>query len=101
MDARETLADELQKSLGDSGVNVADVRKLKHTIQTGLSQLLSVASSIAWGALLIASLGVTNTIIASIRSRMYQFGVLRSIGLTRWIVKYTSTAPARLSSAQK
>jgi putative ABC transport system permease protein len=81
---KETLASELQKSLGDTGVNVADVRKLKHLIETGLGQLLFVASSIAWGALLIASLGVTNTIIASIRSRMYQFGVLRSIGLTRW-----------------
>jgi putative ABC transport system permease protein len=81
---KEELITQLQQSLGDTGVSVADVRKLKHQIQSGLTRLLYVASSIAWGALLVASLGVTNTIVASIRSRMYQFGVLRSIGLTRW-----------------
>ena len=31
----------------------------------------------------VASLGVTNTIMASIRSRRWQFGILRSIGVTR------------------
>jgi len=31
----------------------------------------------------VSSLGVTNTIMASIRSRRWQFGVLRAIGVTR------------------
>jgi putative ABC transport system permease protein len=31
----------------------------------------------------VASLGVTNTIMASIRSRRWSFGILRSIGVTR------------------
>jgi putative ABC transport system permease protein len=31
----------------------------------------------------IAALGVTNTILASIRSRRWHFGILRSIGVTR------------------
>ena len=31
----------------------------------------------------VSALGVTNTIMASIRSRRWQFGVLRSVGVTR------------------
>jgi putative ABC transport system permease protein len=31
----------------------------------------------------VASLGVTNTILASVRSRRWELGVLRSIGVTR------------------
>lgn len=80
---RELLTQQLQESVGDTGVHVADVRQLKAMIQSGLAHLLRVATSVAWGALAVASLGVTNTIIASIRSRTWQFGVLRSIGLTR------------------
>jgi len=80
---KEELINRLQTDLSDTGVSVADVRQLKDMIQKGLRKLLAVASSVAWGALLVASLGVTNTIVASIRSRTWQFGVLRSIGLTR------------------
>lgn len=80
---RETLTEQLQASVNDTGLRVADVRQLKAMIQSGLAHLLKVATSVAWGALAVASLGVANTIVASIRSRMWQFGVLRSIGLTR------------------
>jgi putative ABC transport system permease protein len=31
----------------------------------------------------VAALGVTNTVMASVRSRQWQFGILRSIGVTR------------------
>jgi putative ABC transport system permease protein len=34
--------------------------------------------------LLITSLGVINTIAASVRARRWEFGVLRAIGVTRW-----------------
>lgn len=80
---KEILIEQLRAELNDQSVNVADVRQLKDMIQRGLRRLLSVASTVAWGALLVAGLGVTNTIVASIRSRSWQFGVLRSIGLTR------------------
>jgi putative ABC transport system permease protein len=80
---KELLTEQLREQLQDDSLAVADVRQLKDTIQQGLRRLLLVASAVAWGALLVAGLGVTNTIIASIRSRTWQFGVLRSIGLTR------------------
>lgn len=81
---KEELAEQLRSDLGDSGIHVADVRQLKYMVTHGMSQLLRVASCIAWGALAVASVGVMNTIVASVRSRMWQFGILRSIGLTRW-----------------
>ncbi len=74
---------DLQSELSDKGISVADVRQIKSSIEKGLQRLLLVASSVAWGALIVAGLGVTNAIIASIRSRTWQFGVLRSIGVTR------------------
>lgn len=80
---KQLLMEQLRKSVQDQGIQVADVRQLKDTIQKGLRQLLNILSTIAWGAIAIAGLGVINTIVASIRSRSWQFGVLRSIGLTR------------------
>ena len=34
--------------------------------------------------LLVVSLGVVNTIAASVRARRWEFGVLRAVGVTRW-----------------
>lgn len=80
---KETLIESLRKEINDSSLRVADVRSLKAMIEGGLKHLLDAASSVAWGALLVASLGVTNTVIAGIRTRMWQFGILRAIGLPR------------------
>jgi putative ABC transport system permease protein len=52
-------------------------------MQNGLGNLLMLVSTVAFAAMLVASLGVTNTVMASVRSRQWQFGVLRSIGVTR------------------
>ncbi|HEY0009912.1 MAG TPA: ABC transporter permease [Tepidisphaeraceae bacterium] len=93
---REQIVKQLQEALGAGGLTVADTRALKHSIQTMLQRLLHVASLVAWGALAIASLGVVNTIIASIRSRMWQFGVLRSVGLTRFALLRVVLAEALL-----
>jgi len=80
------LRERLQSVLGDPNIHVADVRLLKAQISNGMNRLLQVASLLAWGALAVASLGVANTIMAGIRSRMWEFGVLRSIGLTRGVL---------------
>lgn len=80
---KEQLVKDLQHELGDKGLNVADVRQLKHDIVSTFQRLLMVASIVAWAAMGVASLGVTNTVMASVRSRRWQFGILRSIGVTR------------------
>src|SRR5439155_5096196 len=74
---------QVQQRLGMYGMKVGDIRALKHSILNGFHKLLLLVSSVAVAAMAVASLGVTNTIMASIRSRRWQFGVLRSIGVTR------------------
>jgi putative ABC transport system permease protein len=62
---------------------MGDIRQIKYHIQMAVKRLLLLVSTIAYAAMAVASLGVTNTIMASIRSRRWQFGILRSIGVTR------------------
>ena len=55
------------------------------------TQLLARADDAIWAmcelpliTLLVTSLGVVNTIMASVRARRWEFGVLRALGVTRW-----------------
>jgi putative ABC transport system permease protein len=80
---KQQLLDRMQRDLGVMGMKVGDVRHIKAEIQHGLGNLLRLVSTVALGAMAVASLGVTNTVMASIRTRRWQFGVLRSIGVTR------------------
>jgi putative ABC transport system permease protein len=73
----------VQQSVGQMGMKIGDIRAIKFAIQEGFQRLLLFISSVALAAMAVASLGVTNTIMASIRSRRWQFGILRSIGVTR------------------
>jgi putative ABC transport system permease protein len=73
----------LRQKLRTWGVLAADARKVKRGIDQALGGLLDLISTIALAAIGVAALGVTNTIIASVRSRRWQMGVLRSLGLTR------------------
>ena len=74
---------EVQKTLREQGMSVGDVREIKEKIEHSFRNMLMLVSTIAFAAMAVASLGVTNTIMASVRSRRWQFGVLRSIGVTR------------------
>jgi putative ABC transport system permease protein len=94
--AKQKLIKELQRDLADKGLSVADVRQLKHEIVSAFGRLLLIASTIAWSAMAVASLGVTNTVMASVRSRRWQFGVLRSIGVTRDMLMRVVLAEALL-----
>jgi putative ABC transport system permease protein len=79
---KEPLLEKVKLGLGEYGLKAGDVRQIKYAIQQGFHQLLLLVSTVAFAAMAVASLGVTNTIMASIRSRRWQFGVLRSIGVT-------------------
>jgi putative ABC transport system permease protein len=73
----------VQKELKLEGLRAGDVRPLKLQIETEFHKIVLMISTVAFAAMGIASLGVTNTIMASVRSRRWQFGILRSIGVTR------------------
>jgi putative ABC transport system permease protein len=80
---KKELIKRLEKQVGVVGMEVGDVRSIKFGIQNGFRKLLLLVSTVAIAAMTVASLGVTNTIMASIRSRRWELGVLRSIGVTR------------------
>jgi putative ABC transport system permease protein len=80
---REQILQRVQKELGKEGMRAGDVRHIKASIQDGFKRLLLLISTVAFAAMAVASLGVTNTIMASVRTRRWQFGILRSIGVTR------------------
>lgn len=80
---KATILGNLRNKLNNRGLDVGDVRQIKYAIQRVASYLLDLVSLIAYAAMVIASLGVTNTIMAGIRVRRWQLGILRSIGLTR------------------
>jgi putative ABC transport system permease protein len=73
----------LKQLLGMSGMQAGDVRLIKWQIQNGFERVLLLLSTVAFASMAVAALGVTNTIMASIRSRRWQFGILRSVGVTR------------------
>jgi putative ABC transport system permease protein len=80
---KQDLVKQIQSDLGVQGLRVGDVREIKSNIQVGFRKLLLLMSTVAFAAIGVAALGVTNTIMASIRSRRWQLGVLRSVGLGR------------------
>jgi len=80
---RDELVKMINKQLRTEGMRAGDVREIKEKIVRAFDRLLLLASTVAFAALAVASLGVTNTVMAGIRTRRWQFGVLRSIGVTR------------------
>jgi len=82
-DHKDKITAGIYEEMGQLNVLAADSRMLKGMIEQILYDLLAIMSTVALLAIVVASLGVTNTILASVRTRRWQFGVLRSIGLTR------------------
>ena len=80
---KQDVLKSVRHDLKRQGMLAGDVREIKFKIETGCNHLLLLVSTVAFAALAVSSLGVTNTIMASIRTRRWQFGILRSIGVTR------------------
>jgi len=80
---KEVLLKKVRQQVGEKGWKAGDVRKIKYDIEEGFRKLLNLLSIVAFSAMAVAAMGVTNTVMASVRSRQWQFGILRSIGVTR------------------
>ncbi len=80
---RDRVMKKVEASLKVYGLQAGDVRHIKEGMDTAFRDVRLMVAVVPIGALLVASLGVTNTIMASVRVRRWQLGVLRSVGLTR------------------
>ncbi|MCS7034761.1 MAG: FtsX-like permease family protein [Phycisphaerae bacterium] len=80
---REVLTEAIKAKVGAWGLQAGDVRVVKSQIQHQFRKILMLVSTVGFSAMAVASLGVANTVMASVRTRRWQFGILRSVGLTR------------------
>lgn len=80
---KDQVLKEIQTQLGERDMQAGDVRQIKENMEQTFSEILLLVAVVPLSAMLVASLGVTNTIMASIRTRRWQLGVLRSVGLTQ------------------
>jgi len=78
--AMETIRREL---FGAGILDAGSGRQIKANIREFALGMLVVFSTIAVSAMLVASFGVANVIIAGIEARQYEFGVLRAVGASR------------------
>ena len=74
---------QLSEQLTREGFQSASSVELKAGLKSLVTRVVDSLSVIAFGALLIASLGVANMVIASVHARRFEFGVLRAIGAGR------------------
>jgi putative ABC transport system permease protein len=93
---KDVVLKRVQKELKSQGMRGGDVRKIKRQIEDNLLNFLLLISTVAFAAMGVAAIGVANTIMASIRTRRWQFGILRSIGVTRLQLLRLVTAEAIL-----
>lgn len=83
----EEAISEIRTSLVGAGIlDAGSGRRVKNEIMTFVNGVLMASSIIAIAAMLVASLGVANLIIAGITARQFEFGVLRAVGASRGLV---------------
>ena len=73
----------LREQLTKDGYQAVSSVELKIGIRKVITSVVDALSVIAFGALVVASLGVANMVIASVHARRYEFGVLRAVGAGR------------------
>lgn len=71
----------------DAGViEVGSGRGILTVVRNVIGNSLLISSGVAVLAMVIASFGVANLIVAGIQARRFEFGVLRAVGATRGVV---------------
>jgi len=76
----EAAVEEIRRTLAGTVLAVGSGREIKETILGVVGGSLTVMSSVAVVAILIACFGVGNVIVASVDARRFEFGVLRAVG---------------------
>jgi putative ABC transport system permease protein len=81
-DADSTLLEEKLYKLPD--VQIVSLAEVKHTIMKLISTAKVMVLSIAIIAIMIAMVGVINTVLMSVLERLKEFGILKTIGAMPW-----------------
>ncbi|GAA2283573.1 ABC transporter [Streptomyces ruber] len=86
--ASDTAKDSLRKALGDSpAVKVQDKQDISDEIAQMVTLMLNILYGLLAMAVIVAVLGVVNTLAMSVFERSQEIGMLRAIGLDRRGIK--------------
>lgn len=72
-----------RQSVNEAGMRIVAVEQIRNMTRQNAARWIWAISQLPIIATLIAAFGVLNVILASIRSRQWELGILRSIGFTR------------------
>lgn len=81
------LAEQVSKLAPGAAFNSG--RAIKRIVMQVGTTVLGVSSTVALGSLLLACFAVGNIVAAGISAKKYEYGVLRAIGGSRWLVART------------
>ncbi|MFF7095107.1 ABC transporter permease [Streptomyces rubradiris] len=86
--ASDAAKDKLVKTLGTNpAVKIQDKQDISHEIGNVFTQVLNMVYGLLGMAVIVAVLGVVNTLAMSVFERAQEIGMLRAIGLDRRAVK--------------
>ncbi len=77
-----TVAEQLSQDLGSEGVNVQGGALMREQLEQTVAMVVGVVSGLLAVSVLIALVGITNTLGLSVLERTQESGLLRALGLT-------------------
>ncbi len=80
---RKDLPSEIADSSSEPKTRIMPVEEIRNMTRTNAARWIWGISQLPLGAVMIAGIGVLNVILASVRARQWELGVIRSIGITR------------------
>lgn len=80
---RDDVMNRLRPLIAEVGMGSASSLEMKETLQKVMRRIAVATGGLALLAMLVATLGVANMVVASMNARKYEFGVLRAVGAGR------------------
>jgi putative ABC transport system permease protein len=84
------VSDRISKELGEDGayLKVQDTEDLRKTFRDQLAPILGIVFAMLSLSLIIALIGISNTLALNVFERTREIGLLRAVGGTRWQLRW-------------